>query len=76
MVKDGVFNKCHRYTQRKKTPSVSSKTRTFDLPMSISDALSLLLISFVAVDNFLKLISSLDISQEKRIIDYRFCARN
>ena len=63
----------------KKTPSVSSKTRTcrtFDLPMSISDALSLLLISFVAVDNFFKFILSLDISQEKRIIDYRFCARN
>ena len=51
---------------KKKNLSVSSKTRTFDFPMSILDALSLLLMSFVAfVDFFLSFISSRDISQEK-----------
>ena len=38
--------------REKKNLSVSSKTRTFDLPMSISDALSLLLMSFVAFVDF------------------------
>lgn len=52
--------------KEKKNLSVSSKTRTFDLPISISDALSLLLMSFVAFDGFFFLfISSRDICQEK-----------
>lgn len=51
--------------KEKKNLSVSSKTRTFDLPISISDALSLLLMSFVAFDGFFLFISSRDICQEK-----------
>ena len=50
---------------KKKNLSVSSKTRTFDFPMSILDALSLLLMSFVAFVDFFLFISSRDISQEK-----------
>ena len=51
--------------KEKKNLSVSSKTRTFDFPMSILDALSLLLMSFVAFVDFFLFISSRDISQEK-----------
>ena len=51
--------------REKKNLSVSSKTRTFDFPMSILDALSLLLMSFVAFVDFFLFISSRDISQEK-----------
>ena len=52
--------------KEKRNLSVSRKTRTFDLPMSILDALSLLLMSFVAfIDFFFLFISSRDISQEK-----------
>ena len=51
--------------KEKKNLSVSSKTRTLDFPMSILDALSLLLMSFVAFVDFFLFISSRDISQEK-----------
>ena len=51
--------------KEKNNLSVSSKTRTFDFPMSILDALSLLLMSFVAFVDFFLFISSRDISQEK-----------
>lgn len=62
--------------KEKKNLSVSSKTLTFDLPISISDALSLLLMSFVAFDGFFYSYQVVTYAKKKTIIDYRFCARN